>query len=575
VSTRTVTTLGIRKLDGTPWEGARVSFGTLASTFRADGHFPRNSVAVTAEDGTFSVELEADLPVPWQCDLPNGDRFSFVLPAGPPVSIEELRAVGGVPPVLTNPVQTALDAGFAAFSDELQEIAATTVGASAYEIAVLDGFVGTEAEWLDSLIGPQGEQGPQGIQGPQGVQGETGPTGATGATGPKGDTGDVGPQGPQGIQGVQGATGLQGPKGDTGNTGPQGPTGATGPANSLAIGTVGTGAAAASITGTAPAQTLNLVLPPGNLPAGGTYGQTVTKTDDADYAMGWRDVPGIVYPSLLLSPDGSFDRSGAVAPTVGSGVTLAAGQYGQAWDTGTVTSTAGTNTIRQTTPVNVAQGTILMRLKVIAYSSGAQYSGGDLRSSPTNQYLLIHGIPSGAYPAGSVSTATLNPIAVDAWAGPAMSWSGLIGTITTDGRLRKLLRGTPFAPSTLTELQLGFPVVYSGSARYLIESVLVYPVALPDAEIARISALPGAWSMANAAANTIIPNAFTPNRQIAVGGATLRNAPPTTSDTIKTLAAGTLVEDIFERVTASSIEYAAIIVGALRGWVPVSTLTTL
>lgn len=42
---------------------------------------------------------------------------------------------------------------------------------------------------------------------------------------------------------------------------PTGATGATGPANSLSVGTVTTGAAAASITGTAPSQTLNLTLP--------------------------------------------------------------------------------------------------------------------------------------------------------------------------------------------------------------------------------------------------------------------------------------------------------------------------
>lgn len=50
-------------------------------------------------------------------------------------------------------------------------------GKSAYEVAVDEGFVGTEAEWLASLVGPQGAQGvqgPQGIQGVQGIQGETG-----------------------------------------------------------------------------------------------------------------------------------------------------------------------------------------------------------------------------------------------------------------------------------------------------------------------------------------------------------------------------------------------------------------
>lgn len=44
------------------------------------------------------------------------------------------------------------------------------VGYSAYEIAVQEGFVGTEQEWLASL------------QGADGATGATGPAGATGTT---------------------------------------------------------------------------------------------------------------------------------------------------------------------------------------------------------------------------------------------------------------------------------------------------------------------------------------------------------------------------------------------------------
>lgn len=47
-------------------------------------------------------------------------------------------------------------------------------GKSAYEIAVDNGFEGTEVEWLASLVGATGAtgaQGPQGIQGPQGPSG--------------------------------------------------------------------------------------------------------------------------------------------------------------------------------------------------------------------------------------------------------------------------------------------------------------------------------------------------------------------------------------------------------------------
>ena len=46
-------------------------------------------------------------------------------------------------------------------------------GASAYEIAVAEGFVGTEAAFLDSLVGPEGPQGEQGIQGTVGPKGES------------------------------------------------------------------------------------------------------------------------------------------------------------------------------------------------------------------------------------------------------------------------------------------------------------------------------------------------------------------------------------------------------------------
>lgn len=53
-------------------------------------------------------------------------------------------------------------------------------GKSAYEIAVDNGFEGTEQEWLESLVGPQGPRGPEGPQGTDGSGGEQGPAGADG-----------------------------------------------------------------------------------------------------------------------------------------------------------------------------------------------------------------------------------------------------------------------------------------------------------------------------------------------------------------------------------------------------------
>ena len=62
-------------------------------------------------------------------------------------------------------------------------------GESAYDVAVENGYTGTEGEWLDSLQGPPGEDGapgPQGETGPTGVPGPIGPAGAAGGTGATG-----------------------------------------------------------------------------------------------------------------------------------------------------------------------------------------------------------------------------------------------------------------------------------------------------------------------------------------------------------------------------------------------------
>jgi len=83
------------------------------------------------------------------------------------------------------------------------------VGASAYEVAVLEGFIGNEKEWVESLSGYGvavengfvgtrqqwldslvGSQGPQGNTGLQGVRGEAGPQGVVGPQGPRGEIGE-------------------------------------------------------------------------------------------------------------------------------------------------------------------------------------------------------------------------------------------------------------------------------------------------------------------------------------------------------------------------------------------------
>lgn len=68
-------------------------------------------------------------------------------------------------------------------------------GINAYELAVDNGYVGSEREWLRTLIGEKGEPGLPGLPGHDGLPGQDGQPGENGEPGPKGDKGDDGLQG--------------------------------------------------------------------------------------------------------------------------------------------------------------------------------------------------------------------------------------------------------------------------------------------------------------------------------------------------------------------------------------------
>lgn len=104
-------------------------------------------------------------------------------------------------------------------------------GLSAYEVAVANGFVGSEAEWLLSLKGTDGIPGTDGKDGAPGADGAIGAIGPQGLPGEKGETGAQGLKGdagPQGQPGSKGATGPQGERGYQGQPGSQGPQGERG-----------------------------------------------------------------------------------------------------------------------------------------------------------------------------------------------------------------------------------------------------------------------------------------------------------------------------------------------------------
>lgn len=108
-------------------------------------------------------------------------------------------------------------------------------GKSAYEIWLAAGNAGTEAEFLESL---KGEKGDTGAQGEQGLQGETGAAGADGQDGKSAyeiavENGYAGTESEwleslKGEKGDTGETGAQGEKGDTGEKGETGETGSDG-----------------------------------------------------------------------------------------------------------------------------------------------------------------------------------------------------------------------------------------------------------------------------------------------------------------------------------------------------------
>lgn len=125
-------------------------------------------------------------------------------------------------------------------------------GKSAYQIAIDNGYTGTEVEWLESLKGADGNDGAAGTVGPQGEAGITPHIGVNGnwfigdtdtniAASVKGDTGDSGPAGNDGKSAYQLAQeagfegsqeewleSLKGVKGDVGENGQDGAAGADG-----------------------------------------------------------------------------------------------------------------------------------------------------------------------------------------------------------------------------------------------------------------------------------------------------------------------------------------------------------
>ena len=94
-----------------------------------------------------------------------------------------------------------------------------TDGKSAYAIAVEHGYEDSEEKWLLSLKGEKGDTGERGEKGDTGLQGERGEKGETGQQGEQGPKGEKGDPGDRGLQGVPGEKGEKGDAGVAGKDG--------------------------------------------------------------------------------------------------------------------------------------------------------------------------------------------------------------------------------------------------------------------------------------------------------------------------------------------------------------------
>ena len=156
-------------------------------------------------------------------------------------------------------------------------------GASAFEVAVSQGFVGSVGGWLQSLIGPKGD------------------TGAAGQPGQKGDPGQQGQQGQQGQKGDTGASVVNTPL----------PVGDATCPNGGAMFTVGGGSPTYACTGSTGPQ--GVQGPPGT--GGGSTATPGHVTRSGLTPLTDAFTPVVTFPSLpagayLLTLSGSVDALG-------------------------------------------------------------------------------------------------------------------------------------------------------------------------------------------------------------------------------------------------------------------------
>ncbi len=249
-----------------------------------------------------------------------------------------------------------------------------------------------------TLTGPAGAQVlnltlPQGATGSTGSTGATGATGATGPAGPANTltigtttTGAAGSSASATITGTapNQTLSLTIPRGDAGQAGA---TGAAGPANTLTIGTVTTGAAgsnaSATITGTAPNQTINLTIPRGNAGVDGQDGADVEFQATSTHLQ-WRYAPSGTWANLVTLSEITGPQGAANSLSIGNVTTGAAGSSASA----TITGDAPSQTLNLVIPRGDA-GLSGLSWASVPSSPSSPGAAGDMAYDATNLYVCV------------------------------------------------------------------------------------------------------------------------------------------------------------------------------------------
>jgi len=220
--------------------------------------------------------------------------------------------------------------------------------------------------------------------------------------------------------------------GGQGPAGPQGATGAAGPANTLAVGTVTSGAtAAATITGAAPNQTLNLTLPKGDTGAAGATGAAgpagpagpqgpqgpqgdtgpagATGAAGATGPQGPKGDTGDTGPQGPQGPAGAAGATGATGATGPAGPTGPQGATGPQGDPGVVSATAPVTYAAQTVGLSVGAGLTTSSGALVpnfGATAGTVCVGNDARLSDSRT-PTTHTHAAGDIASGTIATARL------------------------------------------------------------------------------------------------------------------------------------------------------------------------